>query len=225
MYNKLKDLKNALDEVKKLQQNPELLNGIESVFNNMGIDKNMFEKKITELISYKAELKFSKITDDAVSPKYNYESDSGFDLHSTEDIIVSPLGRALVSTGLKFDIPNGYEIQVRPKSGLALKEGLTVLNTPGTVDCFSEDMKVLTIDGEKSFKDLLVGDIVYSLNEKTLDIEKQEIIKKFDTDVQDILIIETENGVLEVTPNSEIYTTDGIVLAKDLTFDHKIIVF
>ena len=71
---------------------------------------------------------------DAVFPKYAYPSDSGFDLHSTEDLEVGPFGRVLVPTGIKVSFPEGHEIQVRPKSGLAIKQGLTVLNTPGTVD-------------------------------------------------------------------------------------------
>ena len=71
---------------------------------------------------------------DAVFPKYAYESDSGFDLHSTEDLSVGPFGRILVPTGIKVSFDEGLEIQVRPKSGLAIKQGLTVLNTPGTVD-------------------------------------------------------------------------------------------
>ena len=71
---------------------------------------------------------------DAVFPKYAYPSDSGFDLHSTEDLEVGPFGRILVPTCIKVSFPEGHEIQVRPKSGLAIKQGLTVLNTPGTVD-------------------------------------------------------------------------------------------
>jgi len=57
---------------------------------------------------------------------------------------VGPFGRILVPTGLKFDIPDGTEIQVRPKSGLAIKQGLTVLNTPGTVDSgYNGEVKVI----------------------------------------------------------------------------------
>ena len=74
------------------------------------------------------------VHDDAVFPKYAYESDSGFDLHSTQDLTIGPFGRILVPTGIKVSFDEGYEIQVRPKSGLAIKQGLTVLNTPGTVD-------------------------------------------------------------------------------------------
>ena len=82
----------------------------------------------------KLELVYKKLTPDAVTPKYNYESDSGFDLYSTEDIVVTGLGRCLVPTGLSFDIGTMHEIQVRSKSGLAINEGLFVLNSPGTVD-------------------------------------------------------------------------------------------
>ena len=79
-------------------------------------------------------LRYQVINDDATEPKYNYDSDSGFDLHSVSDIVIPPFGRALVPTGLCFDIPDGYEIQVRTKSGLAINQGLMVLNSPGTVD-------------------------------------------------------------------------------------------
>ena len=71
---------------------------------------------------------------DAVFPKYVYLSDSGFDLHSTQDLEIKPFGRILVPTGIKVSFEKGYELQIRPKSGLAIKQGLTVLNTPGTVD-------------------------------------------------------------------------------------------
>jgi len=100
-----------------------------------------------------------------------------------------------------------------------------VLNSPGTVDCFSEDMKILTTDGEKTIRDVKIGEIVYSFNEKTLDVEKDVISQIFDTEKQEILIIETEAGILEVTPNSEVYTTNGIVLAKNLKENDEIINF
>jgi len=88
-----------------------------------------------------------KTNKDSVFPKYNYESDSGFDLHSVEDVVIPPFGRALVPTGIKLNIPLEYEIQVRPKSGLALNQGLTVLNTPGTVDSgYNGEIKVIVFN-------------------------------------------------------------------------------
>jgi dUTP pyrophosphatase len=92
----------------------------------------------------KMTLEFIKIHPDAVSPKYNYPTDSGFDLHSTDGVGIPPQSRMLVGTGLKFNIKDGFEMQVRPKSGLALKQGLTVLNTPGTVDSgYDGEVKVI----------------------------------------------------------------------------------
>lgn len=90
------------------------------------------------------EFRFSKSNVDAVEPKYAYTSDSGFDLYSTEDVWLFPLSRGLVSTGLHLDIPEGYEIQIRSKSGLALNSGLFVLNSPGTVDeGYTGEIKVI----------------------------------------------------------------------------------
>ena len=80
------------------------------------------------------DLEFLKINSDVVTPSYAYPSDSGMDLFSTHDEELQPFDRKLVGTGLKFNIPPNYEIQIRSKSGLALKQGLMVLNSPGTVD-------------------------------------------------------------------------------------------
>ena len=82
----------------------------------------------------KRSLGYKKLNDDIPDPFYNYESDSGFDLSSTEDVSIPPFGRALIPTGLSFDIPDGFEIQVRSKSGLAINQGLFVLNSPATID-------------------------------------------------------------------------------------------
>lgn len=82
----------------------------------------------------KQTIKFKKLNEDAVVPKYAYELDSGFDLYSVEKFVVPPFGRVLIPTGLSFDLPEGYEIQVRTKSGLAVNLGLMVSNSPGTVD-------------------------------------------------------------------------------------------
>lgn len=69
-----------------------------------------------------------------VYPDYKHIGDSGMDVISLEESLVNPGDRCLFKTGLYFNIPQGYEIQVRPRSGLALKEGITVLNSPGTID-------------------------------------------------------------------------------------------
>jgi dUTP pyrophosphatase len=99
----------------------------------LGLSFEDMEKEINNIAKLRA-IKVELVHEDAVLPKYAYPSDSGFDLHATEEVIIGPFGRALIPTGLKVSFEEGYEIQVRPKSGLAIKQGLTVLNTPGTVD-------------------------------------------------------------------------------------------
>ena len=79
-------------------------------------------------------VRFKRMNPDASLPAYAHPGDAGMDLKSAEDAIVEPGARLLVHTGLAMALPEGYEAQVRPRSGLALKHGITVLNTPGTID-------------------------------------------------------------------------------------------
>jgi dUTP pyrophosphatase len=114
-------------------------------FINLSFGKE-FENELIDSYSRKT-IKVKKLHLDAVLPKYNYPTDSGFDLHSIEEVILPPFGRALVPTGLSFQFDEGFEIQVRPKSGLAINQGLTVLNTPGTVDQgYSGEIKVIVFN-------------------------------------------------------------------------------
>lgn len=79
-------------------------------------------------------LGFKKVHPDAKLPSYAHEGDAGMDVYAVEDVFI-PIGvPTIVQTGLVAEIPMGYELQVRPRSGLALK-GVTVFNAPGTIDC------------------------------------------------------------------------------------------
>jgi dUTP pyrophosphatase len=112
----------------------------------LGFDLNeLSEEMIRE--SRMVKLYIERMNNDAVLPKYVYPSDSGFDLCSTEQIVIPPFGRALVPTGIKVSFGENMEIQVRPKSGLAINMGLTVLNTPGTVDQgYTGEIKVIVFN-------------------------------------------------------------------------------
>lgn len=79
-------------------------------------------------------VKMKKLMETARIPSYSTPFAAGADLYSAELTIVPARGRKLVHTGIAIELPAGYEAQVRPRSGLALKAGLTVLNTPGTID-------------------------------------------------------------------------------------------
>ncbi len=82
-------------------------------------------------------------------PRYETSGASGFDVRAqlSEDMILQPMTRALIPTGLIFEIPEGFEIQVRPRSGLAIKQGLAVLNSPGTIDAdYRGEVKIIVIN-------------------------------------------------------------------------------
>jgi dUTP pyrophosphatase len=128
-------LKQIQDEIEMLRKEfgIEDTESQEDLNNTFGIDFGSLQDQL-DMISKTKNIQIELLTEDAVFPEYAYPTDSGFDLYSTEEITLEPFGRALIPTGLKLSFDIGYEIQVRPKSGLALKQGLTVLNTPGTVD-------------------------------------------------------------------------------------------
>ena len=90
---------------------------------------------------------------DLALPSYATEGAAGMDLRSSQSLTIKPHARALVSTGLAIALPHGFEAQVRPRSGLAVKHGVTVLNAPGTIDCdYRGEIKVPLINhGEEDF--------------------------------------------------------------------------
>ena len=82
-------------------------------------------------------------------PRYQTDGASGFDLHAdlSSNVYLLPGERCLIPTGLRFEIPPGFELQVRPRSGLALKRGITVVNTPGTVDSdYRGEVKIILLN-------------------------------------------------------------------------------
>lgn len=155
------------------------------LMSELGIDIEKLENEFEEYGAQKL-LEFKRLNDDVKIPTYAYPSDSGFDLYSTEEIIIEPFGRALIPTGIALNIPDGYEIQVRSKSGLALNQGLMVLNSPGTVDNgYQVEIKVILFNtNPKSFtiaKNMKVAQAVLCpvLNGKWVNlVERTEFIAK-----------------------------------------------
>lgn len=98
-------------------------------------------------------LLIQKVNDKAKIPFYAHKGDAGLDLFSVDKLIIKPMERKLVPTGIKIQLPENTEAQVRPRSGLALKYGMTLLNTPGTIDeGYRGEIKVLMINlGQEPF--------------------------------------------------------------------------
>ena len=96
--------------------------------------------------SDKVEIRIKRLNNGAglPLPVYASEGAAGMDICAAEAVTLKPGKRAAVPTGFAFGIPHGFEIQVRPRSGLALKHGITCLNTPGTIDCdYRGEVKVI----------------------------------------------------------------------------------
>lgn len=92
-----------------------------------------------------------RIDKDLPLPRYAYDGDAGLDLLSAVDITLQPLTRALIPTGLAVAIPNGYAGFVQPRSGLALKAGLSMANTPGLVDSnYRGELKIIAVNLDSS---------------------------------------------------------------------------
>lgn len=149
MFNKIKEIKNQMKTLKDLQGkfNDVDMSNPQAMLESMGIDvddlQKQFDSESQSIVDTKVPLRFINDSENE-NPEYAYQSDSGFDLRSSEDIWIHPNSRKLISTGMRFDIPEGYEIQVRSKSGLALNQGLMVLNSPGTVDSgYQGEIKVI----------------------------------------------------------------------------------
>ena len=98
---------------------------------------------------------FCTVADGAVLPEYKTAGAAGADVCALldEPVTLAPMQRALIPTGLSFAIPAGYEVQVRPRSGLAAKNGITCLNAPGTIDSdYRGEVKVILINlGQEPF--------------------------------------------------------------------------
>jgi len=144
----LMELRQQLEDQFDLIQetgNEDISNKIKEMFN---IDLNDLDNEIDDLL-HKVNLKFELLcdeeTNEKITPTYNYPSDSGFDLYNVgPHIVLQPFSRKMIPTGIKLDIPKGFEVQVRSKSGLALNQGLFVLNSPGTVDQgYTGEIKVI----------------------------------------------------------------------------------
>jgi len=129
------ETKNELDEI--LKQTSDLMGGWE------------FDQESSTM---KLKVKFINKSNNP-DPTYEKEGDSGFDIRAFIDktIEIEPGNRALIPTGLYFEVPTGYELQVRSRSGLALKNGIMVLNSPGTVDSgYRGEVGVILYNSDKA---------------------------------------------------------------------------
>lgn len=118
-----------------------------------------------------------KITDNAVVPFIAHFGDAGMDLFATEAVTLKPFERALIHTGIKIQLPQNTEAQIRPRSGLALKHGITVLNTPGTIDeGYRGEIGIILINlGNEDFEVTEGMKIAQMVIKPTLSVDVEEV--------------------------------------------------
>ena len=129
------DIKNELEDLKKITEIINNLNDVDNMSDSLDYTETLKElERISNGDNYLHINYINKSNNK--DPEYVHNHDSGFDLRANIDnsITIGTLERVLIPTGLYFELPPNTELQVRPRSGLSLKHGITVLNTPGTVD-------------------------------------------------------------------------------------------
>ena len=119
---------------------------------------------------------------DIPTPSYAHTGDSGVDLYAAEEYVLKPMERKLIPTGLKLEIPHGYEAQVRPKSGLALNNGISHANAVGTIDSsYRGEIKVPLINFSnkpyKIKKGKKIGQLIFARVEEAVFEEVKELGK------------------------------------------------
>ena len=142
---------NTWNKIKSLAESESLDDDF--ILKQLGVDGDMLKKLEEDTVdSAKEKLKVCVNflnTSNNPDPTYKYIDDSGMDLRANlkKDVILKPLERSLIPTGIHFELPESYEIQIRPRSGLAIKNGISVVNTPGTVDRgYSGEIKIILIN-------------------------------------------------------------------------------
>ena len=121
-------------------------------------------------------LKIHKVDKDLPTPEYSHKGDAGMDLYSADEGTLAPGEFKLFSTGVKLAIPDGHEIQIRPRSGLALKHGISIVNAPGTIDAGYRGMVgVVLINMGKETYNVKKGDRIAQMVAKK--VEQAEIME------------------------------------------------
>jgi len=121
-----------------------------------------------------------RIDQKAKLPAYAHPDDAGADVCALEEVVIAPHTTAAVRTGLRFAVPRGYELQVRPRSGLSLNTRLRIANSPGTVDCGFAGEVMIIIDNQGA------DDIVVTPGLRVCQLVLQQVPQAVFTEVPDI---------------------------------------
>lgn len=129
-------------------------------------------------------LKIKKLNEEAIIPNFAHKGDAGMDLYSIEELVIPSKETRLIKTGISIQLPKNTEAQVRPRSGLALKHSITVLNTPGTIDeGYRGEIGIILINhGKEDFVVTKGMKIAQMVIKPIYDINIEEVEELDDTD-------------------------------------------
>jgi|AntRauMFilla1563_2_1112583.scaffolds.fasta_scaffold01341_3 dUTPase len=160
-------------------------------------------------------------------PAFATEGAAGFDFRSNQMISIYPGEFEVVATGLYFELPPNLELQVRPRSGLSFNYGITVLNSPGTIDCVVKGTKISIPGGDILVEDIFESKnkvIIKSFNDETNSIENDVVSDVWIVNGLELLEIELEDGaVIKIPKSKEVMTNNGWKMAINLTENDKIL--
>lgn len=151
--------------------------------------KQQIINEILKEINKEKTVYIEKMSDDIVIPVYASEGDAGMDIRASEDIVIKPHETKLVSTGIKIAIPAGYEIQIRPRSGMSLKTNLRIANSPGTIDSgYRDELKIIVTNIS------INEDLIINKGDRVAQIVLCKYEKISFKEVKDIKTIEGDRG-------------------------------
>ncbi|MDR7313887.1 dUTP diphosphatase [Brevibacillus nitrificans] len=152
-----------------------------------------------------AQVKIKKLHPDAVIPQYARAMDAGFDLVAVEDVLIAPGASVKVPTGLAFALPEGFELQVRPRSGISAKTKLRLSNAPGTIDAgYRGEVAILvdnTREASRAYKNVC------------LDASEKEVTVDQEVDTHSYLIKKGDRlaqGVIAIVPVAQFEVVDEL---------------
>jgi dUTP pyrophosphatase len=154
------------------------------IFRKKTLDKYIEDALDSRIDTSSVLVKVERVSPHAVIPTYAHHDDACCDLYIIEDYVIRRHQRLLLRTGIAIEIPTGYEVQVRPRSGLAWKQGLTLVNAPGTIDAqYRNEVKLLVINLGHRPVHLKKGDRVAQMCIKPVyKMEFKEVNKLSDSD-------------------------------------------
>ena len=122
------------------------------------------------MVDFSLTVKVKKLHEAAQIPSYTRHGDAAMDVRSVESYVINPGDICLVKTGLAFEVPFGYEVQVRPRSGLALKSRISIVNSPGTLDSnYRGELGIILINHGRDPFNVVVGDRIAQIAFKRIE--------------------------------------------------------